>query len=343
MESHVAQATTSKYVSDHILLSNERYLPSRITRSKFLAKWKQSQFITITKIKDHLFLNFILFFYLLKLPKYKQIYLHGDFYFMLLIPIFVIFKRRRFYFVTHDRLEPKVYRWWCVQKMAKYINTHITTSGYNLCVYSTLFEINTFRPTGAKVKHDICFDRDSRKKHFKFITIANDYPKKKLKLIENIFKMGTPKELERYDHLGYISNANRKRFTSLGIYVHGTVPNSKVSHFLGMSDILVIPSKFEGTPKVFFEALANGCCLILHSDLVRNQTRNYFELSVQELNDIGIFTFDADDELDPHFITSSCGIIREHDLFGKEMTLARISIAAKYSFDRLPSEYDQDL
>ena len=104
MEKHVASAVSTKK-SKSVILSNKDKVPRAYSRSNYLSKWQKTKTSRIGKMNDYILLNAVLPFYVYRNPEISRIFIHGDFYIILLLPFCIFYPALKIYLVSHDRLD----------------------------------------------------------------------------------------------------------------------------------------------------------------------------------------------------------------------------------------------
>lgn len=339
MEKHVASAVSTNK-SKSVILSNKDKVPRTYSRSNYLSEWQKTKKSRIGKMKDYLLLNAVLLFYVCRNPKISRIFIHGDFYVVLVLPFCVFYPALKIYLVSHDRLDISFIRKSLFKLLGRFIEVHITTSGYNYVTYKNYFRRSYFRPTGAK-KNTVITKKVIQHDQLDMIVVANDYRKKNINQYINLIRKCLNLNLKlEFHHIGYLQPDRMEQLLQLGCKVHGFLDGEQVLKKLNDCDILFCPSHIEGTPKVFFEALSRGVCVYIHSSILFNQNELFFGMNKLEFSKIGVFTYDSYDELSAEGIKEIIKKIQYYNAFSEVNRLRRMQFANVFCEDILGQFYD---
>ena len=145
-------------------------------------------------------------------------------------------------------------------------------------------------------------DRANHVPPARVLYVGSIQPRKQIDLILDLAKEIPPQEGE-FHIIGNVIGAsayrdglfNRKVEGKLDhVHFHGKLLQSEVCEWMQQCDILILPSRFEGTPKVVFEAAATGLpCIVFddyHTPLVVDGITGFqvktFEEMLQRLRDL---------------------------------------------------------
>jgi glycosyltransferase involved in cell wall biosynthesis len=176
-------------------------------------------------------------------------------------------------------------------------------------------------------------DRGGRGAPLKVLTVASIQPRKRIEVVLDVAEHIGPGIAEFHvvgDPIGgagyrdELESRARERGLS-HVHLHGAVSQEAVSEWMRRSDVFLLPSRLEGTPRVTFEAAATGLPCVVFAD--------YHTPSVVE--GVTGFQVSSDDEL----LQRVEQLVRDQELRSRLGSAASEHMES-FGWDRVASEWD---